>query len=169
MILVGLNGTTIWPISNGRVSQYFSTGIFPYQWTYRKHAWRKLLPKMPNKPYILTGFSAGGTLCHQIGARDPNCKGIMVHSGMFYDPITPREDLPILLLRTEGDIFPTYKGTYEAFRFYNQYHYTNTRLDTLAKTHWHGHEYANGLPSMREWCKNLFDYDLPIKEKYVCR
>lgn len=163
MILVGLNGTTIWPISNGRIDQYFTEGIFPYQWTWRKRKWMVAAKQMPKEPYILTGFSAGATLCHQIGATDFNCKGIMVHSGAYFEPTHKRLNLPILLLTTQGDIFPTDRDTQDMFDFYRNTGYSNVSYVTLPKTTWHGHEYRNGLGAMYNWCQNTHHYTLPIK------
>jgi predicted esterase len=163
MKLVGLNGTTVWPLSNGRISQYFTEGYFPFQWTYRKQAWRKMLKLMPNEPYIITGFSAGATLCHQIVHTDPFCEGAMIHSGQFRRPTKLRPHVPILLLRTEGDIFNTYVETTQAFDYYRHKHYSNTSLVTLESTRWHGHQYSNGLERMRQWCEIYFNFKLPLK------
>lgn len=163
MILVGLNGTTIWPIINGRIDQYFRSGIFPYQWTWGKTKANRAAKHMPKEPYILTGFSAGATLCHQIGAIDFNCKGIMVHSGQYFEPTHKRLDLPILLLSTVGDIFPTDRDTKDMFTFYRNARYFNVSHIELPKTTWHGHEYDNGLDTMYSWCQSIFNYTLPIK------
>ena len=162
MKLVGLNGTTIFPIANGRISQYFSAGIFPYQWTWRPRKWKQALGLMPKEPYILTGFSAGATLCHNIGAVDENCKGIMVHSGLFSPPVKVRTRLPVLLLNTESDFFDAVVTQTEiAYDWYYSRCYRNLTGIILPRTTWHGHEYANGLDTMEEWCETQFNYKLP--------
>ena len=163
MKLVGLNGTTIWPLSNGRISQYFTEGYFPFQWTYRKQAWKKMLALMPKEPYVLTGFSAGATLCHQIAPRDYNCKGIIVHSGQFREPPIVRRNLPILLLRTMDDMFNVYEETGNAYDWYGNNGFTLLSMYTLPRTTWHGHQYSNGLDTMRIWCSSLLNYNLPLK------
>lgn len=165
MNLVGLNGFGFW---YGRIDRYFNSGFFPYRWNWAYRHAASVIVEYTRingmRPYIGIGFSDGATLLHEIAQLDERCVGFIAHSGMFRLPRTAqfRRPVPCLLLRTLGDITPTYDATLEAFDFYQQCH-VDVSLKALRSSTWHGHEFANGLEAAREWCEEFFDYKLPIK------
>lgn len=95
---------------------------------------------------------------------DDRCVGFIAHSGMWRLPRTAqyRRPVPCLLMRTIGDKTPTYAATGEAFDFYTSCH-PEVVLSDLPKTTWHGHEFANGLPMARHWCRSMFGFDLQLR------
>ena len=177
MRLVGLNGLTLCKFLDGRIDHLFSDGIFPYRrnWAARhKDFVKKNIPGQ--EEYLLTGFSDGGTLAHEVAHDDPRCAGLMVHSSMFRPhKIETVRDIPILLMRTLGDVTPTFDATYRAYDWYSDSDKI-TRLEpkdgplTMGSTdpsflgRWLRHEYANGLPFMAEFALKHFDFVLPIAE-----
>lgn len=165
MNLLGLNGLGLW---YGRIDRYFTSGCFPYKWNWRaSHAQWVMdyyTERHGDEPYCLVGFSDGGTLAHEIAQVDERCQALIVHSGMWRAPKTVRK-IPTLLLITKGDRTPTDRETWRAAVAYSLVRgWDGLVLRECEKTTWHGHEFANGLEAMREWCRDELDWELPVQQ-----
>lgn len=171
MNLLGLNG---FGFAYGRIDRYFTEGCFPYRWNWGyRHAReviRQYSDQYGDEPYIGIGFSDGATLLHEIAQIDMRCRGFIAHSGMFRLPRTVgyRRSVPCLLLRTRGDITPTFKATGHACAYYidrlaeADEEDSILEMHTAPKTTWHGHEFANGLLHADWWANKHFGFPLPI-------
>lgn len=158
------------------MAECFSSGYFPqskWSWFGSLNDWRQsdtawLLPELRQRfgdePYVLIGFSDGGTLAHEIAAADTCCAGLIVHSGMWRAPRFLAK-CPVLLLRTIGDRTPTFDSTGKAFHSYLEQD-RKVALETLPPLpeRCMRHQFANGLASMQRWCRYVVGFDLPLTE-----
>lgn len=166
MNILGLNGTSILPLIDARIDKHFSRGVFPYRWNWRYKHVDDVIEAYhlahPRQPYVGIGFSSGGTIMHEIAVRDPFCRGIIVHSGLFR-PSKQTRDIPVLLLRTHGDVFnDCFTDTAIARDHYVKRGLSDVTMASLEKTRWFGHEFTNGLLAMQDWYEARFDEVLPI-------
>ena len=178
MRLVGLNGFTVSRYLSGRIDGLFTDGIFPFKrnWAPRhKDYVKRYIPG--EEPYLLTGFSDGGTLAHEVAHDDPRCAGLMVHSSMFRERRIKRlRNIPILLMRTIGDKTPTFDAMQKAHDWY----YIDNKVTNLEPANgpldlpnndpsflgrWLKHEFSNGLPAMAEFTLRHFGFVLPVAER----
>ena len=159
--------------------RYFEHGYFPqskWSWFGTLNDWRQddsvwllleFRKRFGRDPYVLIGFSDGGTLAHELAAADPCCAGLIVHSGLWRNPpwLT---DAPTLLLRTRGDRTPTYEATEKAFESYDEQG-KQVAMETLDP--WpdlpFNHQFGNGLLSMRRWCRDELGFELPVAERAI--
>lgn len=162
MNFMGLNG---FGYRLGRISPFFQEGFFPFKfnWTARHidYVISQYHTRFLKQPYILAGFSDGGTLAHEVASVDPFCVGLIVHSGMWRGVYSSARKIPVLLLRTVGDPTPTYKETGEALCWYSNHDYPVKHVE-LHSDKFFKHEFANGLSVMKAWCWENFQYDLKI-------
>lgn len=169
MNLLGLNGLNP-PLTNyGKISQFFYRGCFPYKWSWFKRDLGRVVDyyhsRHGNKDYILVGFSAGGTLAHEVAAADPCCRGLIVHSGLWREVPNPR-DIPILLVTTRGDRTPCDEATEEALEYYWGKGIRASHCEMPSQGQFIKHRFRNGLSVMQSWCLTEFGYELPVKPKY---
>jgi hypothetical protein len=165
MRLIVLNGLTVRPFFDGRIQQYLpgSTEIFKWNWRPRDadSVIKKIGDMYGTEPYVLIGFSDGATLSHQVAMRDKCCAGLIAHSTMFAPPDI-LHDIPVLLLRTEGDKTPCFKQTLEMHRWYNaperNLTLTSSIIATIPFTEPHSwyervfkHQFHNGVELISEW------------------
>jgi hypothetical protein len=150
--VLGLNGFGY----HARISRHFVAGHFPFQPDWRRTDREPVIngyrAEFGNHPYVAIGFSDGGTLCHEIAHSDPNCVGLVVHSGMWRKPPKIRE-IDILLIVTQGDRTPTYRQTHEAWHYYRSRRGMLRSLDIrqLDSERWMRHEFANSLGVISDW------------------
>lgn len=161
MRLVGLNGLTIWPFIDGTINTFYTDGIFPYRWNWRQKD-ITVINSLPREDYVLTGFSDGGTLCHEIAQKDEYCKGLMVVSSLFRYPTVER-DIPILLIRTEGEVKSVFESMLLAEKYYQLKGVSNVKLVTTEYCGRFKHQYRHTLHYMYAWCYMYLNYQLPIK------
>jgi hypothetical protein len=161
MRLIVLNGLTVRPFFDGRIQQYLPGSTEIFKWNWRPRDASAVIDKITDDSYVLIGFSDGATLSHQVAMQDKRCVGLVAHSTMFAPPDTLR-NIPVLLLRTEGDKTPCYKQTMEMFQWYNEPEreltLTSNIITTLPFTeprNWYErafrHQFHNGVELISEW------------------
>ena len=113
---------------------------------------------------LLIGFSDGGTLAHDY-AQAENVAGLIVHSGMFRDPVGLHPRCPVLLICVTGDRTPTYSETWDAFWYYKEcgVDVTMVEVDPPAAALF-PHQFRHALIPMAVWTRATFGEDLPLAE-----
>jgi hypothetical protein len=161
MRLIVLNGLTVRPFFDGRVQQYLpgSTEIFKWNWRPRDadSVIKKIGDMYGTEPYVLIGFSDGATLSHQIAMQDKCCAGLIAHSTMFAPP-DRLQNIPVLLLRTEGDKTPCFAQTKKMHQWYKERGLTSNIMITIPFVEprsWYErvfkHQFHNGVELILEW------------------
>jgi hypothetical protein len=164
-----LNGLTVRPLFDGRIGKHMPDGYEIYRWNWREKdaGWihfRIFMEFGPN-PYVLCGFSDGATVANHVAHQDKNCIGLILHSTMFSLPTQVR-NIPILVLRTEGDRTPTFAQSYEMYRYYDaQSEITEGQVSIrtmppVAPKNWYEavlkHQFHNAVPTIRSWMRSKF-------------
>lgn len=171
MRILGLKGFGRFEV--GRIAKHFQDGFFPWRYNW---SGRSLEPVMKmytemygDDPFICIGFSDGGTLAHRVAAYDERCQALIVHSGMF-DCVKAR-NIPILLMRTQGDRTPTYKATGFAHRYYTERVITELSplVELQSEEDFFHHQFANGLETIKLWCQQKLGFDVPIRHHWVIK
>lgn len=172
MRILGLKGFT----RSGRISHYFDMpdAIFPEKWNWRPSDVDYVIEYYRDRasdPYILTGFSDGGTLAHLVWQRDPMCLGAFIHAGLFPERQLNRMQLvdkPLLLTYVDGDLAPQVTArTKYAYEYYLDRGISADMLtiEPCPKLRWYGHYYGSCLDAAASWCLRRFGYVLRTSVK----
>jgi len=121
--------------------------------------------RQTNEGPLVIGFSDGGTLAHDYAQMTPDCRGLIVHSGMFRDPVGVFPRCPVLLIVIVGDRTPTYDETWDAFWYYkeNGVDVSIVEVDPPASALF-PHQFRHALVPMAVWTRATFGEDLPLAE-----
>jgi hypothetical protein len=160
MQIIALNGLTIKPAVDGRIGSYLPGSVEVYRWNWRAKdvCWTRwtIFTEIGSEPYILVGFSDGGTMAHRVAHLDNRCIGLVVHSGLRAS--IPRiRDIPTLLVTTNGDRTGCRQATEDMYDRYTGY-VTNLTLAGVPFTRPHSwyerllkHQFHNASGLINDW------------------